>query len=184
MTHFVQTQSFSSSDTKGKHRIHAELKRLEQETRYLEVGSYFIFTMFWTFVLSLIFFLFLLFLRRFLLFTFFFLFFHVSIVNWIGKVFNFILKVQCFFQVQFDWFLGVFFWWELDFVLFCRSTCNWGPYISIIRLLHWIVKRVLVFLFNVRSSIDKETYSFLLLLMLQLTLSDPNCRLGENTFNP
>ncbi|XP_058744874.1 uncharacterized protein LOC131617608 isoform X4 [Vicia villosa] len=33
MTHFVQTQSFSSSDTKGKHRIHAELKRLEQETR-------------------------------------------------------------------------------------------------------------------------------------------------------
>ncbi|CAI8603146.1 unnamed protein product [Vicia faba] len=36
MTHFVQTQSFSSSDTKGKHRIHAELKRLEQETRYLE----------------------------------------------------------------------------------------------------------------------------------------------------
>ncbi|CAJ2628224.1 guanine nucleotide-binding protein subunit gamma 2-like [Trifolium pratense] len=36
MTHFVQTQSFSSSDTRGKHRIHAELKRLEQETRYLE----------------------------------------------------------------------------------------------------------------------------------------------------
>ncbi|XP_024636964.1 guanine nucleotide-binding protein subunit gamma 1 isoform X2 [Medicago truncatula] len=33
-THFVQSQSFStSSDTRGKHRIHAELKRLEQETR-------------------------------------------------------------------------------------------------------------------------------------------------------
>ncbi|KEH42813.1 guanine nucleotide-binding protein subunit gamma 2 [Medicago truncatula] len=32
----VQSQSLSSSDTRGKHRIHAELKRLEQETRYLE----------------------------------------------------------------------------------------------------------------------------------------------------
>ncbi|KEH42814.1 guanine nucleotide-binding protein subunit gamma 2 [Medicago truncatula] len=29
----VQSQSLSSSDTRGKHRIHAELKRLEQETR-------------------------------------------------------------------------------------------------------------------------------------------------------
>ncbi|KAJ1398897.1 G-protein gamma-like domain [Sesbania bispinosa] len=29
-------QSLSSADTRGKHRIHAELKRLEQETRFLE----------------------------------------------------------------------------------------------------------------------------------------------------
>ncbi|XP_027367498.1 guanine nucleotide-binding protein subunit gamma 2-like [Abrus precatorius] len=34
MTHRVQ--SLSSADTRGKHRIHAELKRLEQETRFLE----------------------------------------------------------------------------------------------------------------------------------------------------
>ncbi|RDX66352.1 Guanine nucleotide-binding protein subunit gamma 2, partial [Mucuna pruriens] len=34
MTHRVQ--SLSSTDTRGKHRIHAELKRLEQETRFLE----------------------------------------------------------------------------------------------------------------------------------------------------
>lgn len=40
MTHHrVQSQSLSSSDTRGKHRIHAELKRLEQETRYLEVAT-------------------------------------------------------------------------------------------------------------------------------------------------
>lgn len=29
------------SDTRGKHRISAELKRLEQETRFLEVSSVF-----------------------------------------------------------------------------------------------------------------------------------------------
>ncbi|XP_038724002.1 guanine nucleotide-binding protein subunit gamma 2 [Tripterygium wilfordii] len=29
-------QSLSSSDTRGKHRIQAELKRLEQESRFLE----------------------------------------------------------------------------------------------------------------------------------------------------
>ncbi|KAL9317971.1 hypothetical protein ACSQ67_014488 [Phaseolus vulgaris] len=34
MTHRVQ--SLSSADTRGKHRIHAELKRLEQEARFLE----------------------------------------------------------------------------------------------------------------------------------------------------
>ncbi|KAK7278371.1 hypothetical protein RJT34_23399 [Clitoria ternatea] len=34
ITHRVQ--SLSSADTRGKHRIHAELKRLEQETRFLE----------------------------------------------------------------------------------------------------------------------------------------------------
>ncbi|XP_061339045.1 guanine nucleotide-binding protein subunit gamma 2-like [Gastrolobium bilobum] len=34
MTHRVQ--SLSSADARGKHRIHAELKRLEQETRFLE----------------------------------------------------------------------------------------------------------------------------------------------------
>jgi hypothetical protein len=41
MTHFVfQTQSLSSSsDTRGKHRLHAELKKLEQEKKYLEVGA-------------------------------------------------------------------------------------------------------------------------------------------------
>ncbi|KAK2402186.1 Guanine nucleotide-binding protein subunit gamma 2 [Trifolium repens] len=38
MTHFVfQTQSLSSSsDTRGKHRLHAELKKLEQEKKFLE----------------------------------------------------------------------------------------------------------------------------------------------------
>ncbi|CAJ2628226.1 unnamed protein product [Trifolium pratense] len=38
MTHFVfQSQSLSSSsDTRGKHRLHAELKKLEQEKKYLE----------------------------------------------------------------------------------------------------------------------------------------------------
>ncbi|RZB87816.1 Guanine nucleotide-binding protein subunit gamma 1 [Glycine soja] len=35
MTHRVQ--SLSSADTRGKHRIHAELKRLEQEARFLEI---------------------------------------------------------------------------------------------------------------------------------------------------
>ncbi|KAG2402102.1 Guanine nucleotide-binding protein [Vigna angularis] len=34
VTHRVQ--SLSSADTRGKHRIHAELKRLEQEARFLE----------------------------------------------------------------------------------------------------------------------------------------------------
>ncbi|KAB2626067.1 guanine nucleotide-binding protein subunit gamma 2-like [Pyrus ussuriensis x Pyrus communis] len=29
-------QPFSAADTRGKHSIHAELKRLEQETRFLE----------------------------------------------------------------------------------------------------------------------------------------------------
>lgn len=37
ITHRVQ--SLSSADTRGKHRIHAELKRLEQETRFLEVPT-------------------------------------------------------------------------------------------------------------------------------------------------
>ncbi|XP_057425579.1 guanine nucleotide-binding protein subunit gamma 2-like isoform X2 [Lotus japonicus] len=31
-----RAQSLSSADTRGKHRIHAELKRLEQEARFLE----------------------------------------------------------------------------------------------------------------------------------------------------
>ncbi|TKY51954.1 Guanine nucleotide-binding protein subunit gamma 2 [Spatholobus suberectus] len=34
MTHRVQ--SLSSADTRGKHRIHAEIKCLEQEARFLE----------------------------------------------------------------------------------------------------------------------------------------------------
>jgi len=38
MTHRVQ--SLSSADTRGKHRIHAELKRLEQEARFLEVRTF------------------------------------------------------------------------------------------------------------------------------------------------
>ncbi|CAJ1976408.1 unnamed protein product [Sphenostylis stenocarpa] len=37
MTHRVQ--SLSSADTRGKHRIHAEVKRLEQEARFLEIGA-------------------------------------------------------------------------------------------------------------------------------------------------
>ncbi|POO02053.1 hypothetical protein TorRG33x02_018370 [Trema orientale] len=32
-------QSLSAADTRGKHRIQAELKRLEQETRFLEIGT-------------------------------------------------------------------------------------------------------------------------------------------------
>ncbi|CAN6547901.1 hypothetical protein C1H46_023144 [Malus baccata] len=32
----LRLQSLSAADTRGKHRIHAELKRLEQETRFLE----------------------------------------------------------------------------------------------------------------------------------------------------
>lgn len=32
-----------ASDTRGKHRFLAELKRLEQETRYLEVSFFFFF---------------------------------------------------------------------------------------------------------------------------------------------
>ncbi|XP_061339046.1 guanine nucleotide-binding protein subunit gamma 2-like [Gastrolobium bilobum] len=35
VTNRVQSLS-SATDTRGKHRIHAELKRLEQETRFLE----------------------------------------------------------------------------------------------------------------------------------------------------
>ena len=35
MTH--RAQSLSATDTRGKHRIQAELKRLEQETKFLEV---------------------------------------------------------------------------------------------------------------------------------------------------
>ncbi|KAK2647125.1 hypothetical protein Ddye_022320 [Dipteronia dyeriana] len=31
-----RTQSLAASDTRGKHRIQAELKRLEQEARFLE----------------------------------------------------------------------------------------------------------------------------------------------------
>ncbi|KAJ7954814.1 guanine nucleotide-binding protein subunit gamma 2-like [Quillaja saponaria] len=31
-----RVQSFSTSDTRGKHRLQAELKRLEQEARFLE----------------------------------------------------------------------------------------------------------------------------------------------------
>ncbi|XP_041009659.1 guanine nucleotide-binding protein subunit gamma 2-like [Juglans microcarpa x Juglans regia] len=40
ITHRVQSlsasQSFSTTDTRGKHRVLAELKRLEQEARFLE----------------------------------------------------------------------------------------------------------------------------------------------------
>ncbi|KAL5542075.1 hypothetical protein UlMin_009785 [Ulmus minor] len=32
----LRLQSLSATDTRGKHRIQAELKRLEQETRFLE----------------------------------------------------------------------------------------------------------------------------------------------------
>ncbi|XP_057424210.1 guanine nucleotide-binding protein subunit gamma 2-like [Lotus japonicus] len=34
MTH--RTHSLSSADTRGKHRVHAELKRTEQEAKFLE----------------------------------------------------------------------------------------------------------------------------------------------------
>lgn len=34
-------QSLSAADTRGKHRIQAELKRLEQEARFLEVSDAF-----------------------------------------------------------------------------------------------------------------------------------------------
>ena len=34
----LRLQSLSAADTRGKHRIHAELKRFEQETRFLEVS--------------------------------------------------------------------------------------------------------------------------------------------------
>ncbi|KAK7344065.1 hypothetical protein VNO77_13306 [Canavalia gladiata] len=33
----LRVQSLTSPETRGKHRIHAELKRLDQETRFLEV---------------------------------------------------------------------------------------------------------------------------------------------------
>lgn len=32
-----RSQSLAAGDTRGKHRIQAELKRLEQEARFLEV---------------------------------------------------------------------------------------------------------------------------------------------------
>ncbi|OMO99644.1 hypothetical protein COLO4_13178 [Corchorus olitorius] len=32
-----RVQSFQAADTRGKHRIQAELKRLEQEARFLEL---------------------------------------------------------------------------------------------------------------------------------------------------
>ena len=35
-----RVQSLSATDTRGKHRIQAELKRLEQEARFLEVCFY------------------------------------------------------------------------------------------------------------------------------------------------
>lgn len=42
-----RTQSLTGSgDTRGKHRIQAELKRLEQETRFLEVSFFFRFLLF------------------------------------------------------------------------------------------------------------------------------------------
>lgn len=46
-----RTQSLTGSgDTRGKHRIQAELKRLEQETRFLEVSFFFRFLLFlWLF---------------------------------------------------------------------------------------------------------------------------------------
>lgn len=51
MTH--RTQSLSSGDTRGKHRVHAELKRTEQEAKFLEVCTHFIIivniTMLWSF---------------------------------------------------------------------------------------------------------------------------------------
>lgn len=34
-----QDSALAAADTRGKHRITAELKRLEQEARFLEVGS-------------------------------------------------------------------------------------------------------------------------------------------------
>lgn len=48
-----RTQSLTGSgDTRGKHRIQAELKRLEQETRFLEVSFFFRFLLFlWLFYL-------------------------------------------------------------------------------------------------------------------------------------
>jgi len=36
-----RVQSFPAADTRGKHRIQAELKRLEQELRFFEVSSFF-----------------------------------------------------------------------------------------------------------------------------------------------
>lgn len=39
-------QSLSASDTRGKHRIQAELKRFEQEARFLEVSDG-VFELFW-----------------------------------------------------------------------------------------------------------------------------------------
>lgn len=36
------SESSSACDTRGKHRIQAEIKRLEQEARFLEVSSVFL----------------------------------------------------------------------------------------------------------------------------------------------
>ena len=40
-TQRVNSLPSAAADTRGKHRIQAELKRLEQETRFLEVSCFF-----------------------------------------------------------------------------------------------------------------------------------------------
>lgn len=48
-----RVQSLSSADTRGKHRVHAELKRLEQEARFLEVATYFFLFFFFIIIMFL-----------------------------------------------------------------------------------------------------------------------------------
>lgn len=48
---FPITQRSQSLDTRGNHRIQAELKRLEQEARFLEVSSSLMFHVYFLFIL-------------------------------------------------------------------------------------------------------------------------------------
>lgn len=93
MTHRVQ--SLSSADTRGKHRIHAELKRLEQEARFLEVRTLF-FLLFKIFIIYILGFCSLV---GWWFFSVCFLLFSVCVVFSIGLLLCFLIGLLFFFLV-------------------------------------------------------------------------------------